>query len=53
MRLDKFLAEAAVGSRKNVRIYIKEGMVKVNKEMVTELQWKLMKTVMSLSILMR
>ncbi|WP_271810041.1 pseudouridine synthase [Clostridium beijerinckii] len=36
MRLDKFLAEAAVGSRKNVRIYIKEGMVNVNKEMVTE-----------------
>lgn len=36
MRLDKFLAEAAVGSRKKVRIYIKEGSVKVNGEITTE-----------------
>ncbi len=36
MRLDKFLAEAAVGSRKKVRIYIKEGNVKVNGEIITE-----------------
>ena len=31
MRLDKFLAESSVGTRKTVRTYIKEAMVKVNK----------------------
>lgn len=36
MRLDKFLAESAVGRRKIVRIYIKNGMVKVNGEVITE-----------------
>jgi 16S rRNA pseudouridine516 synthase len=36
MRLDKFLAESSVGMRKNVRNYIKEGMVKVNGEVITE-----------------
>ncbi|WP_291583194.1 pseudouridine synthase [Clostridium sp. UBA6640] len=36
MRLDKFLAESAVGTRKNVRNYIKEGAVKVNGQIVTE-----------------
>lgn len=36
MRLDKFLAESAVGTRKNVRNYIKEGTVKVNGQVVTE-----------------
>lgn len=36
MRLDKFLAEASVGTRKKVRNYIKEGMVKVNGNLITE-----------------
>ena len=36
MRLDKFLAESSVGMRKKVRIYIKEGMVKVNGDVITE-----------------
>lgn len=36
MRLDKFLAESAIGRRKTVRIYIKEGMVHVNGEVVVE-----------------
>jgi 16S rRNA pseudouridine516 synthase len=36
MRLDKFLAESSVGTRKNVRTYIKEGMVKVNGDVITE-----------------
>jgi len=36
MRLDKFLAESAIGRRKTVRIYIKEGLVEVNGEVVTE-----------------
>lgn len=36
MRLDKFLAEASVGTRKKVRNYIKEGMVKVNGDFITE-----------------
>lgn len=36
MRLDKFLAQASIGSRKNVRIYIKDGMVTVNGEVITE-----------------
>lgn len=36
MRLDKFLAESSVGRRKNVRTYIKAGMVKVNGEVITE-----------------
>lgn len=36
MRLDKFLQEAAIGRRKTVRIYIKDGMVKVNGEIVSE-----------------
>lgn len=36
MRLDKFLAESSVGTRKKVRTYIEEGMVKVNGDMITE-----------------
>lgn len=36
MRLDKFLAESAIGSRKKVREYIKEGSVKVNGEAIIE-----------------
>ncbi|SFD22335.1 pseudouridine synthase [Clostridium uliginosum] len=36
MRLDKFLAESSIGRRKTVRTYIKEGMVKVNGEVITE-----------------
>lgn len=36
MRLDKFLAESSIGRRKDVRTYIKEGMVKVNGELITE-----------------
>ena len=32
MRLDKFLAQGAIGKRKEVRIYIKEGKVKVNEK---------------------
>ncbi|AIY81643.1 pseudouridine synthase family protein [Clostridium botulinum 202F] len=36
MRLDKFLAESAIGRRKIVRTYIKDGMVKVNGEIITE-----------------
>ncbi len=36
MRLDKFLAESSVGRRKIVRTYIKEGMVKVNRQVITE-----------------
>lgn len=45
MRLDKFLAESAIGNRKDVRSYIKEGKVKVNgkceKEATTEVDIKL------------
>jgi 16S rRNA pseudouridine516 synthase len=36
MRLDKFLAESSVGTRKKVRNYIEEGMVKVNEKIITE-----------------
>lgn len=36
MRLDKFLAESDLGRRKKVRTYIKEGMVKVNGDVITE-----------------
>lgn len=36
MRLDKFLAESDIGMRKTVRTYIKEGMVKVNEDVITE-----------------
>lgn len=35
MRLDKFLAQSSIGKRKEVRIYIKEGKVKVNGEVIT------------------
>lgn len=35
MRLDKFLAESSIGRRKIVRLYIKEGMVKVNGDIIT------------------
>lgn len=35
MRLDKFLAQSALGKRSKVREYIKEGKVKVNNEVVT------------------
>ncbi|AOR24650.1 pseudouridine synthase [Clostridium taeniosporum] len=36
MRLDKFLAESAIGRRKIVRTYIKKGLVKVNGNVITE-----------------
>lgn len=36
MRLDKFLAESSVERRKIVRNYIKNGMVKVNGQIITE-----------------
>ncbi|MDF2596325.1 MAG: pseudouridine synthase family protein, partial [Clostridia bacterium] len=36
MRLDKFLAEASVGTRKIVRTYVKEGKVCVNEQVVSE-----------------
>ena len=36
MRLDKFLAEAAIGNRKQVRTYIKESKVNVNGKVITE-----------------
>jgi len=36
MRLDKFLAESGIGTRKVVRAYVKEGMVKVNGEIIIE-----------------
>ncbi|MBM7871464.1 16S rRNA pseudouridine516 synthase [Clostridium pascui] len=36
MRLDKFLAQSSVGRRIEVRNYVKEGMVKVNGEVITE-----------------
>ncbi|MHC1683973.1 MAG: pseudouridine synthase [Clostridiaceae bacterium] len=36
MRLDKFLAESSIGRRKVVRTYIKDGMVKVNGEVILE-----------------
>jgi 16S rRNA pseudouridine516 synthase len=34
MRLDKFLAEASVGSRKIVRTFVKEGLVTVNQQKI-------------------
>ncbi|MEK6264181.1 MAG: rRNA pseudouridine synthase [Clostridium sp.] len=36
MRLDKFLAQSDIGMRKMVRTYIKEGMVKVNGDVITK-----------------
>ncbi|MFD3157906.1 pseudouridine synthase [Haloimpatiens sp. FM7330] len=36
MRLDKFLAQCGVGTRKDVRTYIKDGMVKVNGQVITK-----------------
>jgi 16S rRNA pseudouridine516 synthase len=36
MRLDKFLAEASVGTRKIVRTYVKEGKVTVNEQVVSK-----------------
>ena len=36
MRLDKFLAEAGIGTRKSVRDFIKEGLVNVNGQTVYE-----------------
>ena len=36
MRLDKFLAQASVGTRKIVRGYVKEGRVIVNEQVITE-----------------
>lgn len=36
MRLDKFLAVASVDTRKNIRDFIKAGLVKVNGQVVTE-----------------
>ncbi|BCZ45020.1 pseudouridine synthase [Clostridium gelidum] len=36
MRLDKFLAQSSIGNRKKVRTYIKEGMITVNGDVITE-----------------
>lgn len=36
MRLDKFLAQSSIGRRKDVRLYIKDGKVKVNEESILE-----------------
>ena len=36
MRLDKFLAESGIGGRKECRIFIKEGLVNVNKKVILE-----------------
>jgi len=36
MRLDKFLAGSSIGNRKKIRNYIKDGMIKVNGEVITE-----------------
>ncbi|MEG2291186.1 MAG: pseudouridine synthase [Clostridium sp.] len=36
MRLDKFLAESTIGTRKSVRTYITDGLVKVGGKVVTE-----------------
>lgn len=36
MRLDKFLAQSSIERRKTVRIYVKEGLVKVNGKVATE-----------------
>lgn len=36
MRLDKFLAQSSIGMRKDVRNYIKQGIVKVNGELITK-----------------
>lgn len=35
MRLDKFLAQSAIGKRSQVRLYIKDGKVKVNNQIIT------------------
>ena len=37
MRLDKFLADMQIGSRKEVKSYIKKGLVKVNPVSYTHL----------------
>ena len=34
MRLDKFLAEVGIGSRKEVKVLIKKGQIKVNEEVI-------------------
>lgn len=36
MRLDKFLVESSVGTRKKVRAYVKEGMVEVNEKRIKD-----------------
>ncbi len=36
MRLDKFLAEASVGSRKIIRNFVKDGMITVNNKKITD-----------------
>ncbi len=40
MRLDKFLANAGVGTRKEVKKYIQKGLVKVNNEVVKVIDYK-------------
>ena len=39
LRLDKFLCDVKVGSRSQVKEYLKKGMVKVNGEVVKSLKW--------------
>lgn len=41
MRLDKFLTEAGIGSRSQVKVYIKKGLVTVNHEKVKKPEMKI------------
>lgn len=40
MRLDRYLAEAGIGSRSQVKTYIKKGMVTINNETVKKSEYK-------------
>ena len=40
LRLDKFLCDAGIGSRSQVKVFLKQGLVKVNGEIIKKPEFK-------------
>lgn len=40
LRLDKFLCDAGIGSRSQVKVFLKQGLIKVNGEIIKRLEFK-------------
>ena len=40
LRLDKFLCDAGIGSRSQVKVFLKQGLIKVNGEIIKKPEFK-------------